>query len=96
MASCSQYSAAFGYQVYIVPVFACGVDLSSVTGGVGAAGFIDPTTVADPTSKVEEGATSSEILLRHQHRLRQQHRHRRDRLPSLWPDQRRTRDRHLF
>ena len=63
MASCSQYSAAFGYQVYIVPVFACGVDLTSVTGGVGASGFIDPTSPADPTSKVEEGATASEILL---------------------------------
>ena len=63
MASCSQYSAAFGYQVYIVPVFACGVDLTSVTGGVGVAGFIDPTTPANQTAQILEGATSSEILL---------------------------------
>lgn len=63
MASCSQYSAAFGYQVYIVPVFACGVDLTSVTGGVKASGFIDPTTLADQTAKIYEGATASEILL---------------------------------
>lgn len=63
MASCSQYSAAFGYQVYIVPVYACGVDLTSVTGGVKAGGFIDPTNTADQTAVVMEGATASEILL---------------------------------
>ena len=62
-ASCSQYSAAFGYQVYIVPVFACGVDLTSVTGGVKAGGFIDPSSLADPTAKILEGATASEILM---------------------------------
>ncbi len=63
MASCSQYSAAFGYQVYIVPVDGCGVDLTSITGGVKAGGFIDPTTLANQTAKVEEGATPNEILL---------------------------------
>lgn len=63
MASCSQYSAAFGYQVYIVPVYACGVDLTSVTGGVGTAGFIDPDAPADQTAQILEGATASEILL---------------------------------
>lgn len=63
MASCSQYSAAFGYQVYIVPVFACGVDLTAVTGGVKAAGFIDPSVLADQTAKIFEGATANEILL---------------------------------
>ena len=65
MASCSQYSAAFGYQVYIVPVFACGVDLTSVTGGVKADGtaFIDTTSIADPTAKVEEGTSAAEINL---------------------------------
>ena len=65
MASCSQYSAAFGYQVYLVPVSACGIDLSGVTGGVQAdeAAFINITSIADPTSKVEEGATAAEILL---------------------------------
>lgn len=63
MASCSQYSAAFGYQVYIVPVYACGVDLTTVTGGVKADGFIDPSTLADQTARILEGATASEILL---------------------------------
>ena len=63
MASCSQYSAAFGYQVYIVPVFACGVDLTAVTGGVKSAGFIDPSVLADQTAKIYEGTSANEILL---------------------------------
>ena len=61
MATCSQYSAAFGYSVYLVPVYACGVDLSSVTGGIKAGGFIDPTTPLSGTTEVQEGATASEI-----------------------------------
>lgn len=61
MATCSQYSAAFGYNVYLVPVYACGVDLTSVEGGIAAGGFIDPSNPLDPTTAVEEGATSSEI-----------------------------------
>lgn len=61
MATCSQYSAAFGYNVYIVPVYACGVDLSSVEGGITAGGFIDPSNPLDATTCVEEGATPSEI-----------------------------------
>ena len=65
MASCSQYSAAFGYQVYLVPVSACGVDLSAVSGGVtaDASAFIDTTSIADPTAKVEEGSSAAEINL---------------------------------
>ena len=62
-ASCSQYSAAFGYQVYIVPVDGCGVDLTTINGGVKAGGFIDPTSPADQTSAVVEGSVPSEILL---------------------------------
>lgn len=62
MATCSQYAAAFGYQVYIVPVSACGVDLSAVTGGVEAGGFIDPTTLLDPGSKIEGGSDAAQIL----------------------------------
>ena len=62
MASCSQYSAAFGYQVFIVPVSACGVDLESVTGGVTAGGFIDPSSPLAANSKILEGATSANIL----------------------------------
>jgi hypothetical protein len=63
MASCSQYSAAFGYQVYIVPVDGCGVDLTTITGGVQAGGFIDPTSPVDPVSTVAEGSVPSEILV---------------------------------
>ena len=64
MASCSQYAAAFGYQVYIVPVSACGVDLTSVSGGVDAdaGAFIDTTTLVSATEKIVEGASSGEIL----------------------------------
>lgn len=62
MASCSQYAAAFGYQLYIVPVSACGVDLSSVTGGIQAGGFIDPTNLLGSNEKIEGGADSAEIL----------------------------------
>lgn len=63
MATCSQYSAAFGYQVFLVPVSACGVDLESVNGGVGAGGFIDNSSTAAATEKVLEGASSANILL---------------------------------
>lgn len=65
MASCSQYSAAFGYQVYIVPVDGCGVDLTSITGGVkaDASAFIDYTSIASQTGAILEGASPNEILL---------------------------------
>ena len=62
MASCSQYAAAFGYQLYIVPVSACGVDLSAVSGGVKAGGFVDPTTILPANTKIVEGATAGELL----------------------------------
>ena len=64
MASCSQYAAAFGYQVYIIPVSACGVDLSAVAGGVkdDAAAFIDTTTLVASTEKINIGSTDGEIL----------------------------------
>ena len=62
MASCSQYSAAFGYQVFISPVSACGVDLEQVTGGVKAGGFIDPTSPLSPNQKILEGTSSASIL----------------------------------
>lgn len=62
MASCSQYSAAFGYQVFIVPVSACGVDLEQVQGGVKAGGFIDPTSPLGANNKILEGSTSASIL----------------------------------
>ena len=62
MAGCSQYAAAFGYDVYIVPVSACGVDLSTVQGGIKAGGFFDPTTTVPELTKISEGATDGEIL----------------------------------
>lgn len=62
MATCSNYAAAFGYNVYITPVSACGVDLGAVTGGIGAGGFIDPTTLLDGATKITVGADDSEIL----------------------------------
>ena len=62
MASCSQYSAAFGYQVYITPVSACGVDLEGVSGGVKVGGFIDPSSPLAAGSKILEGASSANIL----------------------------------
>ena len=62
MASCSQYAAAFGYQLFIVPVSACGVDLSAVGGGVQAGGFIDPTSPIASNIKIEAGADPSSLL----------------------------------
>lgn len=63
MASCSQYAAAFGYEVYLVPVASCGVDLSSVTGGIGtgAGSFINIATPLASATKIEAGA-AGEIL----------------------------------
>ncbi len=62
MASCSQYAAAFGFQLYLVPVSACGIDLASVGGGLKAGGFIDPTATVGEDTKIEEGASFGEIL----------------------------------
>lgn len=62
MASCSQYAAAFGFQLYLVPVSACGIDLASVGGGLKAGGFIDPAAVVDKDTRIEEGAATGEIL----------------------------------
>jgi hypothetical protein len=62
MAGCSQYAAAFGYDVYIVPVSACGVDLSTVKDGLKVGGFFDPTTTVPELTKISEGATDGEIL----------------------------------
>ena len=61
--SCSQYAAAFGYEVYLVPVNACGVDLTSVNGGIGttAGSFIDISSLLTYTTKIEAG-NAGEIL----------------------------------
>ena len=62
MASCSQYAAAFGFQLYLVPVSACGLDLSTVSGGLKDGGFFNPVATLSEGIKIEEGATAGEIL----------------------------------
>lgn len=61
--SCSQYAAAFGYEVYLVPVNACGVDLTSVNGGIGteAGSFINTTSLLAYNTPVTAG-TAGQIL----------------------------------
>lgn len=61
MAGCSQYAAAFGFDIYIIPVNACGIDLSSVSGGLTAGGFFDPDAVISSGIKIEAGS-ASEIM----------------------------------
>lgn len=62
--ACSQYAAAFGYQVYLVPVSACGVSLDDVNGGISADAdaFIDITDLLDPQTKIVEGTTAGQIM----------------------------------
>lgn len=57
------YTAAFGYQVYLVPVATSAVDLADVTGGIGAAGFINPATLVAANAVLERGATPNQIML---------------------------------
>lgn len=61
MASCTQYAAAFGYQVYLIPVAGCGIDLTTVAGGIKAGGFIDPTTLLPYNTQIQAG-NAGEIL----------------------------------
>lgn len=62
MAGCSQYAAAFGYDIFVIPVSACGIDLSTVSNGLQAGGFFDPSAVLADTTKIREGASPGEIL----------------------------------
>lgn len=50
----ANFSAAFGYQVYLIPLKSSEVDVSSVIGatGVGSGGFIDDTSVVDVRAAV--------------------------------------------
>ena len=50
----ANFSAAFGYQVYLIPLKSSEVDVSSVIGsaGVGAGGFVDDTSVVDVRASV--------------------------------------------
>jgi hypothetical protein len=61
--SCSQYAAAFGYEVYLVPVNACGVDLTSVSGGIGTevGSFINTASPLAYNTAVTAG-TAGQIL----------------------------------
>lgn len=63
----ANFSSAFGFKVYFVPVLATAVDVSTVTGGVGETGFIalgaaDANLVA-ASATVAEGSTVSEITV---------------------------------
>ena len=50
----ANFSAAFGYKVYIVPLASSNVDVDSVIGstGLGTGGFIDDSTVVDVRAAV--------------------------------------------
>lgn len=56
------FTAAFGYRVYLVPVATGAVDLADVLGGIGTAGFIDPTDVLESDAVIEEGTSPSMIM----------------------------------
>lgn len=63
----ANFSSAFGFKVYFVPVLSTAVDTDTVTGGVGTTGFIalgasDANVVAS-SAAVAEGATVSEITV---------------------------------
>jgi hypothetical protein len=57
------YTAAFGYQVYLVPVATSAVDLADVTGGIGSSGFINPTTLVAANAVLAKGTTPNRIML---------------------------------
>lgn len=59
--SCSTYAVSFGYEVYLVPVAACGVDFSVLNGGIQGGGFIDPTAPLASSTQILAG-TPGEIL----------------------------------
>ena len=59
----ANFSSAFGFKVYLVPVTSASVDVSTVTGGVGSAGFIDNTTVIATDAVVAEGANDNQVLV---------------------------------
>lgn len=62
MAACSQFAAAFGFQLLISPVSGCAIDLGAVSGGLGAGGFLDPSAQLSDGLVIEEGASPGEIL----------------------------------
>lgn len=61
MASCSSYAAAFGYQVFIVPVAECGVDLNAISDTTSSL-FVDQSQVASASLSVEDGGLTSILV----------------------------------
>jgi|TARA_B100000035_G_C21033070_1_gene569407 hypothetical protein len=59
----ANFSAAFGFKVYIVPCLAANVDTNSVTGGVGSGGFIDTDTITASNAVVAEGANPAQLTV---------------------------------
>ncbi|MAH29336.1 MAG: hypothetical protein CL959_01470 [Euryarchaeota archaeon] len=61
----ANFSSAFGFKVFLVPCLATDVDVNTVTGGVGATGFIalgaGNANVVATSATVVEGSTVSEI-----------------------------------
>ena len=63
----ANFTSAFGFKVYLVPVLSTDVDVATVTGGVGETGFIALGAAnADVTAsdaEVAEGSTPQEITV---------------------------------
>ena len=59
----ANFSSAFGFRVFLVPVTNTVVDVSSVSGGIGGSGFIDNTTVVADNAVITEGANDNQILV---------------------------------
>ncbi|ACY75779.1 predicted protein [Cyanophage PSS2] len=64
--ACANYAVGFGYRLFLVPVSACALDLSSISGGIADTGaFINLGTadanVVASTYNLVEGATSDDI-----------------------------------
>ena len=59
----ANFSSAFGFKVFVVPVTSDAVDTSTVTGGVGNTGFIDNSSPVATDAVVTEGASLNQILV---------------------------------
>ena len=60
----ANFSQAFGYQFYIVPLGAACVDLSTVVApALGAGGFIDDSTILTGSGEVTESGTGTTYIL---------------------------------
>lgn len=59
----ANFSSAFGFRVFLVPVTQDVVDVSSVSGGIGGSGFIDNTTVVAGNAVIAEGTNDNQVLV---------------------------------